>query len=340
MIPKPAATAVSTIPGWRVIERLGPLRVLRVTAAAYFAAHLLRIAIFDAPEFLRPWRVSSDVSTYYAAGLRLDVGHPLYALSPGDWPVPLFPPAVSYPFLSPPFMAVLWRPLSLLPADPVMTVWWLIGGILCAATVLWTIRAGSAIAVAGVIVLAPFLASTTLSGDVNAYLVPLLFACWWSSAAGRDGAAGALASLASAIKLTPVSLAWWLLVRDRRRGFAAFVLTSAGLAGFSLLGAGLDNHLTYLTVSRSVGADALSPFSVPELLRAAGLEALAPLAIPGVAVASIAAIWALRRRPRASFAAAAVAAVFVSPVVHAVTLSLLLAAVAPAVPLPGWPRRT
>ncbi len=55
-----------------------------------------------------------DAPTYLAAGERLNAGHNLYALVAGDRPVLLDPPYWIVPLLSPPPIAVLWRPLALL----------------------------------------------------------------------------------------------------------------------------------------------------------------------------------------------------------------------------------
>jgi hypothetical protein len=58
-----------------------------------------------------------DVYTYLAAAERLNVGHNLYGpLLPGDRFIntSIYEPA---PLISPPLIAVLWRPLAVLP-DP------------------------------------------------------------------------------------------------------------------------------------------------------------------------------------------------------------------------------
>src|SRR5438046_396896 len=65
-----------------------------------------------------------DVVTYLAAGERLNLGHPPYALSPGDRAVPIVPPYWTVPLLSPPLVAVVWRPLALLPDSVSIGLWW------------------------------------------------------------------------------------------------------------------------------------------------------------------------------------------------------------------------
>src|SRR5439155_1700663 len=53
----------------------------------------------------------SDAWNYLAAGERLNAGHPLYSISPGDRPIQLLPPYWTVPLLAPPPIAVVWRPL-------------------------------------------------------------------------------------------------------------------------------------------------------------------------------------------------------------------------------------
>ena len=83
--------------GWLVIFGAIALAVgaglIVATAVVYYA---------QAPGYL-----GGDARTYLAAGERLNAGHPLYALSPGDRPVAISPPWWTVPLVSPPFIAVL-----------------------------------------------------------------------------------------------------------------------------------------------------------------------------------------------------------------------------------------
>ena len=146
------------------------IRILRILAAISWVGILFAgIAVFG----INPAAPGGDSWNYLAAGERLNAGHPLYALVPGDRPVPIVPPYWTVPLLSPPLIAVIWRPLALL-GEPAMTLWW-IGG---AASIFWfaysVLRYGEPLAILGLIALSPALVFTALSGNAAAYLVPLL----------------------------------------------------------------------------------------------------------------------------------------------------------------------
>src|SRR5947207_3478116 len=81
-----------------------------------------------------PGYLGGDARTYLAAGERLNAGHPLYVLSPGDRPVAISPPWWTVPLVSPPFIAVLWRPLAALPNELGIAVW-IAGSVACIVAV-------------------------------------------------------------------------------------------------------------------------------------------------------------------------------------------------------------
>ena len=182
---------------------------------------------------LRSGASGSDAWNYLAAGERLNAGHPLYALSPGDRPVPLAPPYWTVPLLAPPPIAVAWRPLALL-GDPAMGVWAGAGLIVTLLTA-GTLLAGGGIAVAAIIALmsAP-LALQSLSGNVNGLLFGALVVAWL--ARDRAPIVGTLVAAAIAIKLTPVLLLVWLASAGRWRALGATLVALAVIGVVSLLG--------------------------------------------------------------------------------------------------------
>lgn len=280
--------------------------------------------------------VPGDAFTYLAAGERLNAGHLLYALSPGDRPVDLNPPYWTVPFLSPPFMAVVWRPLAALPAELGVYLWWFaaIGSI---AIVLWALLSRAPVVASLVIlVLAVSLAYEIGVGNVNAFLLLIAVCTWLLVRRGSVAPAGALAALAVALKLTPLPLAAWVIGAGGRRGLAAVALTLVGCGVVSLLGAGLDAHREYLAIARDTGTVGLSPSSIGGLARSIGfpdpLPTLAPtivLLIGTLASLALAAVG----HPALGFAVAVISWTFGSPVVNINTPILLVALLAPV----AWP---
>jgi hypothetical protein len=140
--------------------------VVRVAVLTLFAIQLFVMITQVRPELLNPTAIGTDASNYFAAGQRLNAGHPLYALSPGDREVPLNPPYWSVPLLSPPFLAVVWRPLAAL-GEAAMVGWWLAGLGTVIVLTAWLILRGSPIRNALLALLFPALAMAAWSGNVH-----------------------------------------------------------------------------------------------------------------------------------------------------------------------------
>ena len=323
------------LPGIRVVVALGPSRIGRALVALIVLLVWLQVIVMFRPDLQRPADIGSDTSNYLAAGMRLAHGHDLYGLSPGDRPVPVDnPPFFSVPLLSPPPIAVLWRWLSILPHPVVTTGWWL-GGVVLSTLVggLLVLR----VPWPGLLAVAASsfgLATVAWSGNLNAYILPGMALIWWlseSRTAARGWAlAGGIAMLAAAVKLTPVFLVWWLICRRGRSPMLGAASTAAAVMLISVATSGLGPFLGYLTVARATAATGATPLSVPGILESLGLGArLSSLGPIVVAVVVMIAVFALRSRPRASFAVAVIGVVFASPVVRVESLALLLAALSP-----------
>ena len=243
---------------------------------------------------VNPAAEGGDAWNYLAAGERLNDGHPLYALSAGDRPVPLRPPYWSVPLLSPPLIAVIWRPLALI-GEPAMYLWWIGGVVACAALAAWILLRGNAWQLVGLVVLAPVLALTAISGNAAAYLVPLL--------AFRHPATVALAA---GVKLSPAMLA-------PATGILRVLKWVVVLGVISLIGAGVENHLDWLN---SVPQSAPSPASISGIT-----------GIPAVIVFTACAAMSLF-----GWSAGVVATTFATPVVYFSTLVFLVLVVTPRPP--------
>jgi hypothetical protein len=280
--------------------------------------------------------IPGDAFTYLAAGERLNAGHLLYALSPGDRPVDLNPPYWTVPFLSPPFMAVAWRPLAALPAELGVYAWWA-GAIAGVAIVIGLFLRRMPVRTSLVVlVLAVPLTYEIGVGNVNAYLLLGAVGTWYLARRGRVASAGAVAAVMVAAKLTPLPLAAWVVGVGGRRGLVAIIVGLVACGIVSLVGAGLQAHVDYFGVARDTGTVGLSPSSLGGFARAAGLPDPLPTMIPTLVLvtATLASVGlASLGHPALGFAAAIVGWTFGSPVVNVNTPILLLALLAPVV----WP---
>lgn len=278
--------------------------------------------------------VPGDAFTYLAAGERLNDGHLLYALSPGDRPVDLKPPFWTVPLLSPPPIAVLFRPLALLPNDLGPYVWWAICIASLVVTTLVMMRRRPILIGLAVIVLSIPLVYDIGVGNLNSLLIAGIVGAWVLLTRGRDATAGAVIAAMTALKLTPVVLAWWLITQRRWSAVRAFVVTGLVLLVVSVAGAGLSPHLEYLGIVRVTSGAGTSDLSLAGLARSVGIDpAVAGLLPTAALLLGLATVWFLRERPGVAYSVAVVTMLLGSPVVNINWFTVLLAALAPAV----WP---
>ncbi len=242
----------------------------------------------------------ADARVYYDAGARLNVGLPLYDTSASD--------SVGL-YLNPPLLAILWRPLALLPFPAAAVIWmaamlgalgltlWRIGirqeSILVACWLAlpigWALSVGQAEPIVTMLMAFGSPAGIALAGNIK--LVPLLAAVHW--AARRD-----LRLLVRLALWTGVIVGVQVVVEPR--GSSAFLQLSWLHPAFAVLN--------------------VSPYVVSPLLWAAMAVTLAVVAWPLV-------------RTRFGWAAALVLAVVTYPRLLVYLLSSLLAAL-------GGPRDT
>jgi Glycosyltransferase family 87 len=201
----------------------------------------------------------NDAQAYYWAGGRLNAGLPLY---PPDQSVAT---PLGYPY--PPLLAILFRPLALLPfeaaaaiwevvviASFVLTVWWI--GPRRRET--WLALGILALPIAWCLVIGQAQVLLTLFTAIGAP---------WSIA------------LATNIKLFPAAIALWWIGRRDWRNLGLFVATIAGLALLQLVlapQASLD-YFTAISLKQVGAIRNISPYAISPLLWGA-------LVIAGVAV--------------------------------------------------------
>jgi hypothetical protein len=278
----------------------------------------------------------ADEITYIAAGERLNAGHELYALVPGDREVALKPPYWTVPLLSPPFIAVVWRPLAALPGEAGIPIWWaLTVGSILATIVLLAMRRPATTAVALIVLNVPLVYELAV-GNVNGILLLLAVATWWALARGHDTTAGAIVALMAAFKLTPIVLGWYLVTQRRWRAVGGLVGAGLLLLLVSVVGAGFDAHLRYLEIVRQTNLLGSSDLSLAGIGRAIGMPADVAGYLPTAAlVTGLTLMAVLRSRPGISWAIAIFTVVLGSPVVNINWYAFLLGALAPL----AWPMR-
>lgn len=298
---------------------------LAFACTCLIAGLLVCVATFV--HFLAQGFLAWDAPTYLAAGERLNAGHNLYALGPGDRLVLLDPPYWNVPLLSPPPIAVLWRPLALL-GNLGMLLWWAacIGSI-ATVVIVMSVRAPM-LAGPVILVLSVPLAWELGSANVNGLLFPGFVATWLLARSGHDRAAGALVAVMTAVKVWPVLLVVWFVAQGRRSALAGFIGAGIVIAVASVLFAGFDANLRYLGIGTTIKP---SPWSIAGILLGAGIDI--PWVGYAIAAAAAIALFALRRFAGMTYAMAIAAIVVATPALYLNGFALLFTAISPFV----WP---
>jgi hypothetical protein len=277
----------------------------------------LTVAVFVIYAQLTASHFLGDAYVYLGAGERLNAGHPLYSLTTGDRPIPIQPPFWTAPLVSPPLIAVLWRPLAALPNDAGVLVWWIASLLALGGSIFYIVRREPLLAGLAMVALSVPIAMEAGLGNVNALLLAGSVAAWhWRERPW----AGVIIGVMIAVKLWPAVLGLWLIAL---RGVGALVPMAVALAAcalVSLAGAGWDNHVAYLTVGQGVHPSAFSltwQLGIPWLWLATFLV--------GVIL-----VVATRGKPSWSYRIAVVTMVLGTPVANPNSYAQLLAILAPA----------
>ena len=279
-------------------------------------------AMADPTDVVEPF---SDAITYLAAGERLNAGHDLYRLGPGDRGVLLLPQTGDVPLVSPPPIAVLWRPLAAVPFG--FALWIAATWVVLLATVVRLVVRTGALAVVASLVLFDAIAQQLSVANVAAFFPALVVLAWDRR---REPWTGALTGAMTALKLSPgTGFGWFVGQRDwARLAWALGGLLALGLVG--LVGAGIQPWLDYLGVARQTQP---SPESLSGLT---GLPWLSSAVLVGGTI-----LAAAVRRDRWSFGIALVASVLGSPALyHAGYIPLLVLTVPVAEALRDRARQT
>jgi hypothetical protein len=322
---------VSEIAAARPTDSLAPSRGrLDRVLVAIAVGMLAGLAVFMVISDVRP----GDAYTYLGAGERLNAGHPLYALTAGDRSIPMMSEGDRYPILSPPLIAVVWRPLAALPATLGIWLWWAATiatlAAICAALLVRTPRA----AALALIVLSIPIVYEAVTGNVNPLLIAAALGVWVLGRRGSWEAAAFLAVTMVAIKLTPLPILAWALAVGGRRSFVGGLVGLPVWLVVGLVGAGPGAHFDYLAVTLNTAGTPLGANYK------SGLATILNLPPPAfvwatrlLGVGGLVAVVLLRHRPAVAWAVAVLAWTFFSPAIYVNTLALLLAALAPL----AWP---
>lgn len=285
----------------------GLLIVIAILPSIGFAR--VAIAPYDDPPYS-----FIDANTYLAAGERLNVGHPLYSLSPGDRPVLFVEGTSTVPLLSPPPIAAIWRPIAAIPWG--YQAWVAACWLALLGTVAYLVLRGGMLAVLVAIALSFGIGQQLADANVTSFFPALLILSWnYRSSAWVGVAIGAM----GAIKLAPFVVAGWLIGERRWRALAAAVAAGAALFVVGVVGAGLGSYVDYLGVAQGAGS---SPQS---LSRLTGISWFSQATLVAGFLLSI----ALGRYPRLSFGIAVTASTIGTPALYAASLVPLLALMAP-----------
>jgi len=278
-----------------------------------------------------------DTRNYILAALRLNVGHPLYAYGPGDphidQNVKILIAGPDYPLYSPPLIAVVFRPIVLLPANG-QYVWWVAMGILELLAVAMLVRRAPLATGIALIPLCVPIGMAMEVANVDCFIVLGLLVAWRWLLDGHDNRAALAIALFASLKLIPVVFVWWLFVTGRRRAAAVAIAGGVALALVAMLGSEPLIFVKFLEVTTANLDAPLSWLGPVGLARALGMPSVVLVWLPrAILVSGLAAMWLLRRRPGLSFAIGASLMWLASPVAVMHTPALMLVALAPL----AWP---
>jgi hypothetical protein len=238
---------------------------------------------------LVPSSPTHDWEAYWNAAARLVAGDPLFP--------PVEDPGAADVYRYPPWFALMWVPLTLLPREIAGVLWvtgMFLAALICVAPLVRT-RQTPAVLLAALFT--PFLAQAAIQGNVQPLLVALL-------ARGLDRRWGPLAiGVAASLKAFPLVYAAVYLLRGQPRA----AIVSAGIAALLVAPIALVDLSHY-------------PFSPGPLT---SLWLISPIAWAAGALMGLAALTYVARRPVGWFAGS-VAAVLASPRLLYYDMTLLL----------------
>ncbi len=323
---------LSTIYGLRAIDRIGPANLARILTAIFWIGVLIWVPTIR-PDLPYPADLGSDSSNYAAAGERLAAGSTLYALQPGDRPVPADnPPEWSGPILSPPPVALPWTAMLALP-DPIrFYLTWALGLAMTTALGLFLAARLPARTLLPVLLALFPLGVVAWSGNLNALLAPALVVVYRASMEPSrrvQTTIGVVVAIAALVKLGPVFVLLWLLLQRRMGALLAAAVTGALVVGVTAGVGGVHVFADYVRLLQT-SASTPSDLSIPGLLRGLGLSPMTGYVVLALVTAiGCVAMVVWRRNAGVTFAIAVLLSVIATTIVRVETLVVAVAALAP-----------
>jgi len=257
----------------------------------------------------------TDANTYLAAGERLNAGHLLYQLQPGDRFVLLVPGIFDSPLLSPPPIAVVWRPLAAISFGSSL---WVAGCWLALlGTIVFLLRRIGPWAGVAIIAMSFSIGEQLAVANINAF-APAMFLLAWRYQ--RRAVAGFLLGSLAAVKLAPGAAIGWLAGSRRWAAVLAFIGTLALWFIVGAIGAGLESYRDYLG---TLGDVRPTGWSVAGLFGSWATYAFLALGC------GLAFVLGITGRKRAAFIVAVFTSVLGTPALYASGAVGLLGATAP-----------
>ena len=260
---------------------------------------------------------SIDAITYLAAGERLNAGHALYSLVPGDRLLDVDTPYYHTALLYPPLIGVIWRPLAALPAMLGLLLWIAAASAAIFGAIWYVARDLRTSALVALVVFSAGIGSQLSGANVNAFVILGALLLW--GYADRYPWVGAIIGVLTAIKLSPGIFILWLIGQRHWKASTWAVLGLLGGLLVGLAGAGIDANRQAIDVLRA---------STPQNLTLTGITGIPWATMAGDVVGAVA-VLLLSRRPTASFRAAALTISLGAPAVSLLTAAYGLLLVAP-----------
>lgn len=237
-----------TAPAWLTLSARGQRQVNAILVVAAVVGLVIGLGALYRHLTTDPL---ADVHAYYDAGARFNAGQPLYE-QPATTNDPEF-------YRYPPLLAILFRPLALLPFEAAAGIWEVVVLGCFAATIWWMgVRRRETWLVLGM--LAAPIAWCLSIGQAQVPLTMLTaIGAPWSIA------------LAANIKLFPAAVSLWWIGRRDWRSFGLFIASVAGLLLIQLILApqAMLDYVTAISLKQVGEVVNISPYVVSPLLWAA-----------------------------------------------------------------------